>query len=137
MASRIEMWPLARLVAYGHNSRTHSAAQIRQIANSIERFGFTQPILVNEADGGILAGQARLQAARLLALEAVPVIPLAHLSDAQRRAYIVADNQLGQIAGWDETLLQLELERLHAEGFDLDVVGFSDQELDKLMREAV
>lgn len=137
MASRIEMWALSRLVPYADNSRVHSDEQVALIAASITQFGFTQPILVNEADGGILAGEARLRAARKLGLEAVPVIPLSHLSESQRRAYIIADNTLADHAGWDDTALALELSLLEAEAFDLDVLGFSDQELADLLGSTV
>ena len=133
MANRIEMWPLARLVPYDNNSRTHSEEQIQQLMASILEFGFTQPILVDELTGGILAGHARLRAAIRLGLEAVPVIPLGHLSPAQQRAYIIADNKLSQNAGWDDKLLRIEIEALKAEAFDLDLLGFSDTELADLL----
>src|SRR5215475_6431138 len=93
MASRIEMWPVGRLRPYERNARTHSDEQILQIASSILQFGFTQPILVDAKDG-ILAGHGRLRAALHLGMTEVPVIPLDHLTDAQRRAYIIADNKL-------------------------------------------
>ncbi|MGC3005072.1 ParB/Srx family N-terminal domain-containing protein [Streptomyces sp. G35A] len=108
MASRIELWPLDRLKPYAKNARTHSDAQIAQIAASIVEFGFTAPILVSE-DGGILAGHGRLAAAQKLALDVVPVVVLDHLTPIQRRAYILADNQLALQAGWDQELLAVEL----------------------------
>jgi DNA modification methylase len=132
MASRIEMWPVARLIPYERNARTHSKAQIEQIAASIIEFGFTQPILV-KSEGGILAGHGRLGAAILLGMEEVPVIPLDHLTPAQQRAYIIADNKLAENAGWDESLLRAELEQLQADTFDLDVLGFTDRELKALL----
>ena len=132
MASRIEMWPLERLTPYAKNARTHSDAQVAQIAASIVEFGFTAPLLVSE-DGGILAGHGRLAAARKLDLDAVPVVVLDHLTPTQRRAYILADNQLALQAGWDQELLAVELADLSAAGFDLALTGFSDEELADLL----
>ena len=132
MASRIEMWPLDRLKPYQRNARTHSDTQVAQIAASIVEFGFTAPLLVSE-DGGILAGHGRLAAARKLDLDAVPVVVLDHLTPTQRRAYILADNQLALQAGWDEALLASELAELSAAGFDLALTGFSDDELADLL----
>ena len=132
MASRIELWPLDRLKPYAKNARTHSDAQIAQIAASIVEFGFTAPILVSE-DGGILAGHGRLAAAQKLALDVVPVVVLDHLTPIQRRAYILADNQLALQAGWDQELLAVELADLSAAGFDLALTGFSDEELADLL----
>ena len=108
IAKRIELWPVDRLKPYERNARTHSAEQIAKIAASITEFGFTNPILVDSADG-IIAGHGRLEAAKLLGLDDVPVIVLDHLSDAQRRAYILADNRLALDAGWDEGMLAAEL----------------------------
>jgi len=132
MASRIEMWPLERLTPYAKNARTHSDAQVAQIAASIVEFGFTAPLLVSE-DGGILAGHGRLAAASKLHLDAVPVVVLDHLTPTQRRAYILADNQLALQAGWNEELLAAELAELSAAGFDLGLTGFSDEELADLL----
>ena len=128
MADRIELWPVTRLQPYAKNARTHSDEQVDQIAASIREFGFTNPILVDSTDG-IIAGHGRLMAAKRLALDTVPVIVLDHLTDAQRRAYILADNKLALNAGWDDALLAEELAALRDEGFDLDLVGFSDDEL--------
>jgi DNA modification methylase len=133
MANRIEVWPLGRLVPYEKNSRTHSDEQILQIAQSILQFGFTQPILVDEASDGILAGHGRLKAARHLGLAEVPVIPLGHLSEAEKRAYIIADNKLAENAGWDEKILKEEMRDLMASDFDLSVTGFSDKELEEIL----
>lgn len=127
-AKRIEMWSLDRLVPYERNARTHSQEQIQQIAASIQEFGFTNPILVDGADG-ILAGHGRLAAARDMGLAQVPVIVLDHLSAAQRKAYILADNQLALNAGWDLELLQQEVAALNLADFDLGLLGFSDDEL--------
>jgi hypothetical protein len=132
MAERIELWPVDRLVPYDKNPRTHSAEQITQIAASITEFGFLNPILVDTASG-IIAGHGRLQAAKQLALAVVPVVVLDHLSEAQKRAYVIADNKLALNAGWDENLLRAELEALEQEGFDLPLVGFSDDELADLL----
>jgi DNA modification methylase len=133
-AKRIEMWPLDRLVPYERNARTHSAEQVAQIAASIQEFGFTNPILVDGADG-ILAGHGRLAAAKDMGLAEVPVIVLDHLSAAQRKAYILADNQLALNAGWDMELLRMELGDLQLADFDLSLLGFSDDELAELLPE--
>lgn len=135
MAERIELWPVKRLQPYAKNARTHSDEQIDQIAASMREFGFTNPILVDSADG-IIAGHGRLAAAKRLGLESVPVIVLDHLSDAQRRAYILADNKLALNAGWDDALLSEELQGLAGEGYDLSVIGFSDDELSELLDDA-
>jgi len=132
MAQKIELWPLDRLKPYERNARTHSAEQVAQIAASIVEFGFTNPILVDSGDG-IIAGHGRLQAARELGLSTVPVVVLDHLSDRQRRAYVLADNQLALNAGWDLELLRTELQDLVADDFDLSVIGFSDEELEDLL----
>ncbi|MBF0116442.1 MAG: site-specific DNA-methyltransferase [Magnetococcales bacterium] len=132
MASAIEVWPLDRLIPYAANARTHSDAQVAKVAASIKEFGFTSPILVDGQDG-IIAGHCRLMAARKLGLEQVPIIILDHLSDAQRRAYILADNKLALEAGWDNDILSAELDRLREDGFDLEVIGFSDEELGGLL----
>jgi DNA modification methylase len=135
MAKRIELWPLDRLIPYEKNPRTHSEEQIVQIAASIAEFGFTNPLLVDSRDG-IIAGHGRLLAARKLELSQVPVIVLDHLSEAQKRAYIIADNKLALNAGWDEELLAAELVELEREGFDLELTGFSESELAELMPES-
>src|SRR5258707_1247220 len=134
LAQCIEVWPIERLIPYERNARTHSDHQIRQIANSIAEFGFTNPILV-DTQAGIIAGHARLLAARQLKLPQVPVIVLSHLSDAQKRAYILADNRLALDAGWDDELLRQELQALASEGFDLDLAGFDAGELKDFLGE--
>lgn len=131
-ARKIETWPIARLVPYERNARTHSPEQVAQIAASIQEFGFTNPILV-DSDDGILAGHGRLAAAKDLGMAQVPVIVLDHLSPAQRRAYVLADNQLALNAGWDENLLADELDALQFDGFDLDLLGFDGDQLAKLL----
>jgi len=132
LARRIEIWPVGRLVPYARNARTHSDAQIAQIAASIAEFGFNAPILV-DSNAGIVAGHGRLLAARKLGLPEVPVVVLDHLTDTQQRAYIIADNKLSENAGWDEKLLAAELTDLEHEGLDLRLVGFSDEELEALL----
>ncbi len=132
MANRIELWPLDRLTPYAKNARTHSDAQVAQIASSIVEYGFISPLLVS-GDGDIMAGHGRLAAAQKLALDVVPVVVLDHLTPTQRRAYILADNALAQAAGWDEELLASELADLSAAGFDLALTGFSDDELAGLL----
>jgi ParB family transcriptional regulator, chromosome partitioning protein len=131
-AKRIEMWPLDRLVPYERNARTHSAEQVAQIAASIQEFGFTNPLLVDGADG-ILAGHGRLAAAKDMGLAEVPVIVLDHLSAAQRRAYILADNQLALNAGWDMELLQQEIVGLNLADFDLSLLGFDEDRIAGLL----
>src|ERR1700709_1134857 len=120
LAKHIDHWPLDRLIPYARNARTHSDEQVAQIAASIKEFGFTNPILVDTGDG-IIAGHGRLLAARLLNLEPVPVIVLDHLTETQKRAYLIADNKLAENAGWDEAALQVELAELQIAGFDLDL----------------
>ena len=132
MAQRIELWPLDRLIPFARNPRTHSDAQVAQIAASIAAFGFNNPILVDTKDG-IIAGHGRLLAARKLQLQEVPVIVLDHLTDAQKRAYIIADNQLALNAGWDEELLRVELAALQDEDFNLGLIGFEDEDLARLL----
>ena len=129
------MWPLDRLVPYERNARTHSPEQVAQIVASIQEFGFTNPLLVDGADG-ILAGHGRLAAAKDMGLADVPVIVLDHLSDEQRKAYILADNKLALNAGWDDAMLAEELRALTEEGFDLGLTGFSDDELADLLPDA-
>jgi len=132
MVQRIELWPIGRLIPFARNPRTHSDAQVAQIAASIAEFGFNAPILVDSKDG-IVAGHGRLQAARKLGLTEVPVIVLDHLSEIQKRAYAVADNRLGELAGWDEELLALELKELAEAGFEASLTGFEDGEIAALV----
>ena len=122
---QIEMMPTDRLVPYIRNARTHSADQVAQIAASIAEFGFTNPILIGE-DDVIIAGHGRLQAARSLGLTEVPVIVLDHLTEAQRRALVIADNRIAEHAGWDAQMLASEIAALRDEAFDLEVIGFSE-----------
>ena len=130
--SQVQLWPIDRLVPYVRNPRTHSEEQVVQIAASIAEFGFTNPILV-DTKAGIIAGHGRLLAARKLGLTEIPVIVLDHLSETQRRAYCIADNKLALNAGWGEELLSAELAELEREGFDPELTGFSDAELEELL----
>ena len=119
----IEYRAIVELRPYDHNARTHSKKQIRQIADSIERFGFTNPILVTD-DAGVIAGHGRLEAARLLGMRQVPTVKLSHLSEAERRAYVLADNKLALNAGWDREILAIELQALVDLEFDVEITGF-------------
>jgi len=125
----LERLPLDRLIPYANNSRTHSKEQVAQIASSIREFGFTNPILIDEADG-IIAGHGRVLAARKLGLEEVPCIRLGHLTETQRKAYVIADNKLALNAGWDEQLLAVELSSLREVGFDLGIMGFDAESIE-------
>src|ERR1019366_1648530 len=130
---QIERWPIERLVPRANNPRTHSPEQVARIAASMREFGWTNPVLV-DGDDGILAGHARVMAAQKLRMKEVPVIVLRHLSPAQRRALVIADNQLAVLgAGWDEEMLRIELAILHEEDYDLNLVGFDDIELQRLL----
>ena len=123
------------LIPYINNSRTHSEQQVQQVAASIKEFGFTNPILIDH-DGGIIAGHGRLLAAQMLKLDEVPTIMLEGLTDAQKKAYVIADNQLALNAGWDLDSLKLEIEGLGALEFDIDLLGFDDDFLAGLMDSA-
>jgi ParB-like chromosome segregation protein Spo0J len=129
---QVQLRPVSALIPYPKNARTHSDEQVSQIARSIEEFGWTNPILVDR-NNVIIAGHARLLAAKKLKLVEVPVIVLGHLPDAQRRALVIADNQLALGAGWDEEMLRVELRMLEAEDYDLDLIGFGESELAELL----
>lgn len=126
------MWDTGKLVPYATNSRTHSDEQVSQIAGSISEFGFTNPILI-DLEGGIIAGHGRILAAVKLGVDQVPCIELGHLTESQRRAYVIADNKLALNAGWDDELLKVEIEGLDEEGFDLSILGFDDSELESIL----
>ncbi len=128
----IRITPVDNLIPYARNARTHSDEQVAQIAASIREFGFTNPILT-DGERGVIAGHGRLAAARKLGLKEVPVIELAYLTDTQKKAYILADNRLAMNAGWDDELLKLELTELKDADFDLDLMGFTSDELDRLI----
>jgi hypothetical protein len=126
-ADHVERWPTERLIPFARNARTHSEIQVSQIASSIREWGWTNPVLVAE-DGTIIAGHGRVLAARQLRIKDVPVMIASEWTDAQKRAYAIADNKLTLNGRWDEELLGLELEQLEVLGFDLDLIGFSDEE---------
>lgn len=128
----IEQRAVADLIPYASNSRTHSDAQVAQIAASIKEFGWTNPILI-DGEGSVIAGHGRLLAARKLGMEEVPAIVLDHLTKAQQKALVIADNQLALNAGWDMDLLKAEIEGLKLEDFDIDLLGFDDKFLDGLL----
>ncbi|MGK0674240.1 MAG: site-specific DNA-methyltransferase [Halothiobacillaceae bacterium] len=132
LADRIEHWPIDKLLPYVRNARQHSDEQIAQIAASIAEFGFVNPILTG-ADGVLVAGHGRLAAARKLGLPTVPVVVLDHLTPTQRRALVLADNRLAELATWDDALLRIELEALQDDGFDLDLTGFDADALAELL----
>ncbi len=131
MADHIELKSVDELIPYNKNARTHSESQVSQIAASIIEFGFTNPVLI-DGEKGIIAGHGRLMAAKKLGLKEVPVVVLDHLSETQKKAYIIADNKLAENAGWDEEILASELVDLKDENFNLDLIGFEDQELEKI-----
>ena len=123
---------ISSLIPYARNSRTHTDEQVAQVAASIKEFGFLNPVIIAE-DNTILAGHARVLAARKLGLDKVPCIKAENLTEAQKRAYIIADNKLSLNAGWDEELLAVEISDLQAESFDLSLLGFDEKELDKFL----
>ena len=123
----IEYRPVGSLVPYARNARQHSDAQVAQIAASIIEFGWGAPILI-DGQNNVVAGHGRLLAARKLGMMDVPVVPMEHLTDIQRKALILADNKIGENASWDEALLGLELAELQDAGFDLDITGFNAEE---------
>ena len=131
-ADKVERWPLERLVPYARNARTHSAEQVAQIAGSIREWGWTMPVLVDEA-GMLIAGHGRVLAARKLGLAEVPVMVARGWSEAQKRAYVLADNKLALNAGWDDGLLKVELADLQSMGAILQLIGFDDDELAELL----
>jgi site-specific DNA-methyltransferase (adenine-specific) len=133
---KIEQITVDTLIPYARNSRTHSDEQVAQIAASIREFGFTNPVLI-DSDGGIIAGHGRVMAARKLDMQEVPCIRLAHLTDTQKRAYIIADNKLALNAGWDDEMLKLEFDDLEELGFDLELTGFTLDEIAELEIEEI
>ena len=131
---QVVTWPVGRLIPYARNARTHSDEQVAQIAASIAEFGWTNPILAG-SDGILIAGHARLLAARKLGMAEVPVIVLENLTETKRRALVLADNQLALNAGWNEEMLRVELESIRDDSFDLGIIGFSDDELADLLQD--
>lgn len=132
MEMKIEQLTTDSLIPYARNARTHSDEQVAQIAGSIREFGFTNPVLIDK-EGTIVAGHGRVMAARKLGLETVPCIRLGHLTPAQVRAYVIADNKLALNAGWDEEMLRSELDALKTEGFEVGLTGFSEVEIANLL----
>ena len=132
MERKLEWRDIATLIPYARNSRTHSDEQVAQIAASIKEFGWTNPILI-DGDNGIIAGHGRIYAARKLGHTQVPVIELTGLTDAQKKAYVIADNKLALNAGWDNEMLALEIQELTDEGFDTSLLGFNPDELNALL----
>jgi DNA modification methylase len=130
---QIEHVEVSKLIPYARNSRTHSPTQVKQIAASIREFGFMNPVLI-DASNTIIAGHGRVMAAEHLQLQSVPCVRHEHLTEAQRRAYVIADNKLAMNADWDEEMLKLELDDLHMEGFDVGMLGFDPDELSKVMK---
>lgn len=136
MKHQIEYIETEKLVPYARNSRTHSDEQVQQIIGSIKEFGFTNPILV-DADGLIIAGHGRTMAAQRMGMKEVPCLRIGHLTDAQKKAYVIADNKLALNAGWDDEMLRIELADLQDADFDLSLTGFDDDELNALLAKAV
>jgi len=126
---------VSQLRPYPKNARTHSKKQIRQIADSITRFGFTNPVLISD-DNEIIAGHGRVEAAKLIGMKNVPTVRLSHLDTAQRRAYVLADNKLALNAGWDREVLAIELQALIDLDFGAEITGFSLAEIDLVLDEA-
>lgn len=133
-ADKIEHWPIEKLIPYARNSRTHSPEQVDQIVASIKEWGWTTPILVDE-QGGIIAGHGRTLAAQRLRMPQVPVMVAHGWSEAKKRAYVIADNRIALNAGWDNEMLALEFKDLMEQGFDVELTGFSQDEIDALMPE--
>jgi len=131
---QIKEQKIDKLIPYVNNARTHSDEQVAQIAASIREFGFCNPVLVDK-ENNVIAGHGRLLAARKLEMDAVPTIRLEHLTEAQRKAYVLADNKLALNAGWDDELLKIELGELMDMDFEVDLLGFSDEEMKKLFKD--
>jgi ParB-like chromosome segregation protein Spo0J len=134
-ADKVERRPIDALIPYARNSRTHSDEQVAQIAASMREWGWTNPVLVDE-DGGIIAGHGRVMAARKLGYDEVPCMVATGWTDAQKRAYVIADNKLALNADWDNELLKLEIHAIDEAGFELVNIGFTGSELDLLMFDA-
>lgn len=135
MQSKIEYIEINKLIPYARNSRTHSDVQIMQIAGSIKEFGFTNPVLI-DADNMIIAGHGRVMAAQKLSIRDIPCIRLGHLTEAQKKAYVIADNKIALNAGWDDQMLKNELRELESFDFDLEILGFSEKEISDLFLNA-
>lgn len=133
-ADKIERRSIQKLIPYARNSRTHSDAQVAQIAASIKEWGWTMPILVDE-QGGIIAGHGRVLAARSLGHKDVPVVIASGWSETKKRAYVIADNKLALNAGWDNDMLKAEIDELIESGYGMDLIGFDSDDLEKLVNE--
>ena len=131
---KLEKISIEDLIPYARNSRTHSDEQVAQIAASIKEFGFTNPVLIDN-DNGIIAGHGRVLAGRKLKLKEIPCLRLGHLTDAQKKAYVIADNKLALNSGWDAEMLKLELVELKDDGFNIDLIGFDGDELAEIFAE--
>ena len=129
--TEMKLVPLDKLIPYANNARTHSPAQINKLRSSLREFGFINPVIIDR-DYGIIAGHGRVLAAREEGISEVPCVFADHLTEAQKKAYILADNRMAMDAGWDEELLRIEIEALQAEAFDIGLTGFDDSELSKL-----
>lgn len=136
MPERLEMRRVDELHPYEGNARIHSPEQIRAIVRSMEELGWTAPILI-DGEGNVISGHGRLLAAREMGLEAVPCVPVEHLTDEQRRAYILADNRLAELSCWDRDAVTAELQALRAVDFDVELTGFSDEDVDVAQPEAL
>lgn len=134
LTEKMELVDIGRLVPYTNNARTHSTEQIKKLQSSLREFGFVNPVLVDR-NYGIIAGHGRVEAAKREGITAVPCVMVEHLTEAQKKAYILADNRLAMDAGWDTELLKVELQELKDFNFDLDVIGFSDIEIEELLEE--
>lgn len=128
----IKYLPVEDLIPYARNTRTHTPEQVNKVASSIKEFGFTNPVLV-DAEKGIIAGHCRVMASQKLGMQQVPTIEVTGWTDAQKRAYIIADNKLALDAGWDEELLRIELEELKNDSFDIELTGFELSEIDEIL----
>lgn len=133
MARRIEVWPVDKVKPYANNAKRHPREQLRALRSSIQRFGFNNPILVDRGSGEIVAGHGRLMAAIDMGMSEVPVVVLDHLNASERRAYVLADNKLAELAEWDEGVLAQELAALQLQDFDLGGLGFSEDEIGALL----
>jgi len=134
--SELQLIPIEKLVPYVNNARTHSPEQINKLRSSIREFGFINPVIIDR-DFGVIAGHGRILAAKEEKIDKVPCVFADHLTEAQKKAYIIADNRMAMDAGWDEELLRVEIEALQAEAFDLSLTGFDDNELSKLFDDSI
>lgn len=132
MSMKIESVPVSELKEYEKNSRTHSEQQVAKIASSVEEFGFTNPILIDEGNG-VIAGHGRLQAAKRINMSEVPCIRLSHLSESQKKAYVIADNKIAEAGGWDDDILKMEMLELAEDNYDLKLTGFDEAGLDDIL----